>query len=51
MNKKFDNPKLHQQMFIKFPCRHWGGLISIDDFLGRCIKGMKKKLLTDPVTY
>ena len=29
---------------------YWGGLIPIDNFLGHYIKGMKKNLLTDPVT-
>ena len=30
---------------------YWGGLMPIDNFLGYYIKGMKKKLLTDPVTF
>ena len=50
MNKNVHNPKLHQKMFIKIRCQYWGGLIPIDNFLGQGIKGMKKILLTDPVT-
>ena len=50
INKNFHNPKLHQQMFIKIPCRYWSGLIPIDNFLGHYIKGMKIIQLTDPVS-